>query len=196
MDLYEIEKIVSTGESETVEFKKSIAQPARLGETLCALLNTSGGYLFVGVGSDGKLLGQHVTDNTLREIAHMLSKIDPPDMVEMNRTRFKDGKELLVLAARPVKMYRPFTFEGRAYQRVGSTTRLMPQQTYQRLLLEKTHTNHRWESEPAVGYKIANLDEKEILRTVRLGVQAGRLPENVGENIPEPALGIVSKYYV
>jgi len=127
----------------------------------------------------------HITDRTLREAAHMLSKIDPPNMVQLERFPCKNGKELLVFIAQPLKIYRPFSYEGRAYQRVGSTTSLMPSHTYQKLLLEKNHTNHRWESEPAKSARIFDLDQEEILRTVRLGIQSGRLPENIGDNISD-----------
>lgn len=183
MDLLDLEQLVSFGESETIEFKKSTSHLSSVGETLCAFLNGSGGQVFIGVGSDGKLVGQHITDNTLREVATMLSKLDPPNMVEMELLKIKDGKKLLIFTTHPNKIYRPFTFEGRAYQRTGSTTSIMPHQTYQRHLLDKMHSNKRWESEVAIGYHISDLDTEEILRTARLGVQAGRIPENIGDNI-------------
>jgi predicted HTH transcriptional regulator len=41
--------IAAVGESETVEFKKSTAQFARAGETLCAFLNANGGRVFIGI---------------------------------------------------------------------------------------------------------------------------------------------------
>lgn len=184
MDLIDLEKITSTGETETVEFKKSTSYLTSVGESLCAFLNNNGGQVLIGVGSDGKLTGQHISDNTLREAATMLSKLDPPNMIEMNRFPLKDNKEILIFLAHPNKSLRPFTFDGKAYQRVGSTTSIMPQQTYQRLLLDKLHANRRWESETARGSQISDLDTEEILRTVRLGIQAGRIPENIGDNIP------------
>lgn len=184
MKLSDLEQLVSHGESETIEFKKSTSHLSGVGETLCAFLNGNGGQVFIGVGADGKLVGQHLTDNTLREIATMLSKIDPPNMVEMEHLKVKDEKNFIIFTTHPSKIYRPFTFEGRAYQRIGSTTSIMPHQTYQRYLLDKMHSNKRWENEIAIGYQISDLDSEEILRTVRLGVQAARIPENIGDNIP------------
>lgn len=49
MQLAESEGIVASGESETVEFKKSTAQLARCGETLSAFLNGQGGRVFIGI---------------------------------------------------------------------------------------------------------------------------------------------------
>jgi len=185
MNLHEIEQIAASGESEVVEFKKATSQLSRVGETLCAFLNGNGGQVLIGISSDGKLVGQHVTDSTLREMATMLARLDPPNMVDLKHIAYKDAKEILVLTASPLVAYRPFTFEGRAYVRVGSTTSLMPPQTYQRFLLEKAHANHRWENEPALTHQISDLDSQEILRTARLGVQAGRIPENIGDNLSD-----------
>ena len=63
---------------------------------------------------------------------------------------------------------RPYAFDGRPYQRIGSTTSIMPQTTYQRLLNERTHSRIRWENQAAEGCEIADMDSEEILRTVRL----------------------------
>jgi ATP-dependent DNA helicase RecG len=61
----------------------------------------------------------------------------------------------------------------------------MPQATYQRLLNERAHSLARWENQTAGGYGNAHLDSEEILRTVRLGIAAGRLPESTGSSIPD-----------
>jgi len=61
----------------------------------------------------------------------------------------------------------------------------MPQQRYQQLLLERVHSRYRWENEPATGIGINELDHEEILRTVRLGIETGRLPESTGNNVDD-----------
>ncbi len=47
---------------------------------------------------------------------------------------------------------------GRPYVRVGSTTRRMPQEKYERLLLQRGHARRRWENQPAEGLKLKDLD--------------------------------------
>jgi ATP-dependent DNA helicase RecG len=51
----------------------------------------------------------------------------------------------------------------------------MPQAEYQRRLLERDHSRHRWENQPAIGYTIDDLDAKEIQQTVTESLAAGRL---------------------
>lgn len=185
MDLAEIRKLVDGGESEKVEFKKSTGQLTRAGETLCAFLNAGGGQVVIGVTPEGKIVGQQVSDTTLRDIAAMLDKFEPPAPIDVERVSLKGGQEIIALRATSAGESLPFTFGGRPYQRLGSTTSVMPQQRYQQLLLERVHSRHRWENEPATGIGINELDQEEILRTVRLGIETGRLPESTGDNVDD-----------
>jgi ATP-dependent DNA helicase RecG len=43
---------------------------------------------------------------------------------------------------------------------------------------------HGWETYPNVELKLTDLDEEEIQKTVRLGIECGRLPETTGNDIP------------
>jgi ATP-dependent DNA helicase RecG len=183
MELAELEKIVTGGESETVEFKKSTGQLHRAGETLCAFLNGRGGQVFIGVTPEGRVVGQQVSDATLREVAAMLARFEPAVVIPLERIRLSSGLEVLVLSASAPAGSGPFTFDGRAYQRVGSTTSVMPKALYESLLLERAHGHARWETAPATGVSLKELDREEILRTVRLGIEAGRLPESTGRNL-------------
>ena len=52
-------------------------------------------------------------------------------------------------------------------------------------MTERAHSRARWENQPAREYEISELDHEEILRTVRLGIAAGRLPESTGNDVPD-----------
>jgi len=185
MDLKKLKSLVSDGESETVEFKKSTGQLRRAAETICGMLNGSGGRVLIGVTPEGRITGQAVSDKTIREVAEVLQKFEPPASIAQVRLNVADNKEVLVLEAFPNPESRPYAFDGRPYQRIGSTTSIMPQATYQRLLNERAHSHIRWENQPAESYETATLDSEEILRTVRLGIAAGRLLESTGSAVTD-----------
>jgi ATP-dependent DNA helicase RecG len=185
VDRNELERLVREGESETVEFKKSTAQPRRAMETLCGMLNGAGGQVLIGVTPQGRIVGQQVSDSTLRDVADALRHFEPPAPIEQTRINIGNDKEVLVLEAIPNPEHRPYVLDGRPYQRIGSTTSTMPQETYQRLLAERTDSRIRWETRPTEGYDLSDLDQEEILRTVRLGIAAVRLPESTGSDIPD-----------
>lgn len=78
---------------------------------------------------------------------------------------------------------RPFVLDGRPDQRVGTTNSVIPQERCQGLLLEQAHARRRWENDVAAGMDIEELDHEEMLRTVRLGIDGGRLPRSTGREI-------------
>jgi len=180
VSLADLNRIIASGESETLELKKSTAELGRAGESLCGFLNGQGGRVVIGVSPGGRLVGQEVSDKTLQDVAAMLRRFEPPAPVEFARVPLPEsGLALLVFAAAPTQDALPFTYDGRPYQRIGTTTSVMPQERYQDLLLRRVHSRRRWENEVA-DVPQAELDAEEILRTSRLGVAAGRLPEATG----------------
>lgn len=170
-----LQSLIAQGESKTLKLKRSTAELKRAGETVCAFLNGEGGKVLIGVAPDGKLVGQDVTDNTLRDVAAMLGRFEPPARVEMSRVDVERGRQVIVLEAVPSRQFAPFVFESKPHKRVGSTTTVMSQEEYGRLLLDRNHSRHRWENQPAVGVRLEDLDREEILRTRTTAIEQRRL---------------------
>lgn len=63
------QELLAGGESQLVEFKKSTSLLPEAIETVCAFANQHGGYLIFGIDDEGKVLGQQVADDTLKNIA-------------------------------------------------------------------------------------------------------------------------------
>jgi len=150
MNFTDLQAMVRQGESVSLEFKKSTGQLTRSMETLCAFLNGVGGSVLIGVTDRGDIPGQHVSDSTRRDIAAALARITPlpPVQIQVIDIPGKAGHAAIALQAAPSENTRPYVFDGRAYMRVESSTRVMPQEEYQRLLLERDHARLRWENQP------------------------------------------------
>lgn len=175
---------IRAGESETLEFKRSTALLNRAGETLCAFLNGQGGKVVIGVSDAGEALGQEVSDKTRREIAAMLDRFEPPAPIVVSEVGLPSGEmKLIVLTAPSQDETRPFTFDGRAYQRVQTTTSVMPQERYDALLLERSHARRRWENQPAVDVTLEDLDREEVLRTRDAGVRQRRISAETSTDV-------------
>lgn len=178
MDFEKLQILDAQGESERLELKKTTGQLLKAGKTLCGFLNGSGGVLLFGVAPDGAIPGQLVADGTLRDIAAMLQELEPRHPVGIQRVSVPGtAREVIILEADPRADLKPFTFDGRAYERTGTTVTPMSQRRYEELLLNRSHTRHRWENSAAGGIGIGDLDEEEILRTTSLGLTSGRMPE-------------------
>lgn len=180
-----IRQLISEKENGRVEFKETTGQIERGMETLCAFLNGDGGTVLFGITDKGKIVGQEVSDKTKRDIAEAIGRLEPSPAVQIYYVPLQDSdRKIIALHVEDSTLSRPYCYKGRAYMRVESVTTTMPQAKYNDLLIQREETRHGWETYPNADLKISDLDEDEIRKTVRLGVECGRLPETTGNDIP------------
>lgn len=177
MHFEKLKELVANGESSCLEFKKSTTQLKAAFETLCGFLNNRGGTVLLGVTDQGKIVGQEVSDATRQEIAKEIHKLEPPYEVTVEYIPVENGKEVIALHALELT-YPPYIYDGRAYQRIQSTTVRMPQHQYEQLLIKRGHLKYAWDESSAVGYNVSDLDHEEIYRTLRQGIAANRISES------------------
>lgn len=179
-----IKQLTAEKENEKVEFKETTGQLERGMETLCAFLNGEGGTVLFGVTDKGKIIGQDLSDKTKREIAEAINRLEPTAAVQISYVPLQDSeKKVITFHVEDARLNRPFCYKGRAYMRVESVTTTMPQSRYNELLIQREEIRHGWETYPNTDLKLTDLDETEIRKTVRLGVECGRLPETTGSDI-------------
>ena len=78
MTIDDIKALITSGESMTLELKKTTGELKDGMHSACAFLNTEGGWLIFGVTPNShKIVGQEVTDNTQQEIAQALAGLKP-----------------------------------------------------------------------------------------------------------------------
>lgn len=174
IDFEELKTLVAQGESHILEFKKSTTQLKAAFETLCGFLNGHGGTVLIGVTDGGKILGQHVSDETRQDIAKEVAKIEPPIEISITYIPVGDGKHVIALRTES-RQYPPYAFDARPFTRNQSTTSKMPQHQYEQLLVKRNHINYAWDDALASGYEIDDLDQEEILRTIKEGVDQNRI---------------------
>ena len=175
MNLKDLKKIAKNGESDTVEFKLSTGQLNRGVETLCAFLNSKGGTLFLGIKDDGEIVGEKITDNTKREIANQLNRIEPHPHIDTIFVSVGKDKEVIVLVAKP-EANGPYVCNGRPYVRIQSTTKIMPQEEYKRIL-HALAPQTDWECLTTNDCSINDIDKDLIRKVIDMAVTSGRLTE-------------------
>jgi ATP-dependent DNA helicase RecG len=163
----------ASGESETLEFKRTTGERREAARTACAMLNHRGGRVLFGVEAGGRVIGQQVSEHTIEEVAQELRLIDPPAFPNIDGEELGNGRQVLVVTV-PIGQNRPYSYKGTAYRRVGNTSPVMSRDEYNRVLLERLHGEHRWENGPAAGWTVADLDAAEIVRTVDEAIRRGR----------------------
>ena len=66
MNIDDIKAIIAKDENRVLELKKTTGELIKGMQTLCAFLNSDGGWLFFGITPKLEVLGQNVTDSTQR----------------------------------------------------------------------------------------------------------------------------------
>ena len=174
MNLKELENLITKGESDRLEFKRSTGQRSQAARTVCAMLNGLGGFVFFGISDQGKLVGQEVTAKTLEDVANEIRQIEPPAFPDMETVALPSGNA--VIALRVPGSGGLYAYKGRPYIRNGPTTIQMPRAEYDRRLIEKLHATKRWENEPVEpGVTVGDLDAEEIRITLDNAIRLGRL---------------------
>ena len=141
MTIDDIKKMIIGDETRTLELKKTTGELKDAMHSLCAMLNSDGGYVVIGIAPTSlRIVGQMVTANTRQEIAREIRKLEP--FVNMN-VEYVDvpesgGMQLIVLHAdKNMFANAPYVFDGKPYYKLESTTMMMPQQMYEDLLRKR-----------------------------------------------------------
>lgn len=108
MNRTELEALVSEGESEQIEFKKTTGVRSDACKTICAMLNGRGGFVFFGIRNDGQIVGQEVTAASLEDVAQELRKIEPFPLLQPESIPVGDGRHVVVVSV-PGGMNGPYT---------------------------------------------------------------------------------------
>ncbi len=129
--------LISGGEGQRVEFKRSLRQLSRALKALCGMLNANGGEALVvfGIGPDGQVVG--IDPANLESARRSLSQAVRNNIRPALRPRLEvahlDGRTLVALSATRPRDVPVYECDGRAYIRVGSQTlRMSP---FERLAL-------------------------------------------------------------
>ena len=102
MTIDDIKDLIKIDETRTVELKKTTGELKDGMHSLCAMLNSDGGYVIFGIAPKTlKIIGQMVSDKTRQEIAWELRKIEPcvNVAVEYVTVPDTDGQQVVVLHA-------------------------------------------------------------------------------------------------
>ena len=182
MTIEEIKALIASDESRTLELKKTTGELKDGMHAACAFLNTEGGWLIFGVAPKSlKIVGQQVTDDTKRELAQALAGLEPAydiPPIYVDVPEYPGNKVIAFHFDGWEWGQKPYTFRGRPYYKIESTTKIMPRDMYdERIRVHEPHS-YSWESFPAKGVSFSDLNKDRILGCIRLGVDGGRIPES------------------
>jgi ATP-dependent DNA helicase RecG len=166
MKINELNKIIDSGETETVEFKESPADA--FFKTLSAFANSKGGIVFLGIDKKAGIVGVDSSADFLTDLTNRI--VDKLSLYPDIETIDIQGKR--VLAVKIIRPGFPVSFQGRYYERIGNTTREMSPQKLQALLLSKSP----WDSITG-DFSFDEIDQDAVELFARLATDARRLTD-------------------
>ncbi len=152
--------LISKGESETLEFKESLALKDEIGEGVSALSNTNGGIILVGVNDRSEIIGVQTGKKTLEDLAnyiktntdnHVFPKISPVNV---------EGKEIIIIEVKECDE-KPVFFKGKAYIRVGKSRHKLSASEIRKLAKESGKMVY-WDEHICENAALADIDEEKV----------------------------------
>jgi predicted HTH transcriptional regulator len=141
-----LKELIQSGESQTVEFKKSLSLRDEGLEALCAMVNSdlARGTVVFGVANDGTVSGIEGgnLDAAQRSLSQVVTnKFDPPLIVRMEIAEVSDKRVLCITAERSRDI--PYhEYDGRAWIRQGSEKRRLSLAEKQQLAKRRSRDSH------------------------------------------------------
>ncbi|ODS40965.1 hypothetical protein BEH94_10755 [Candidatus Altiarchaeales archaeon WOR_SM1_SCG] len=155
-----LKELLKKGESENVEFKKSLRLKDQIGEAASALSNTKGGTIVVGFDEDkNKITGVEIGKNTIEELANYIKQHTDPQVFPSIGIDSLEDKKIIEIEI-PESQEKPVLFKGRAYKRVGRSRHRISSSEIRKLVIESKKIY--WDGLICDGAILDDIDEEKV----------------------------------
>ncbi|MFH1588146.1 MAG: ATP-binding protein [Candidatus Diapherotrites archaeon] len=147
-------------ESEALELKKSTSELKEAVISITAILNKrQKGGLYFGIKNNGTIIGQTVTENTIREISKTISDYIEPKIYPKIKEIIIEEKTCVFVEFSGNET--PYFAYGRSYLRVGDENKQVNRAELKRMLLEKSNSM-QWDREICKDASIKDINAQKI----------------------------------
>ena len=169
-----MQKFYSIGaETEQIEFKKSTGELKEAVISIASILNKHGsGKLYFGVKNNGEVIGQEISENTLRDVSQAISyHIKPAIYPEI---AVKTYGKLKVICVKFDGNRAPYLAYNIPRIRVADEDKVMDQETYDELLSRRSDTLKSWELHVSE-YTLNDIVETDFKSYLKKAKDVGRI---------------------
>ena len=161
----DIQKMLSLGEGQRVEFKSNTKNTDALGRVICGFLNTTGGYLICGIEDRGKVLGVEASDEAVAILERKLHDGLSPKALVSVQVQPIEGKPVIVIEV-PAGKDVPYAFRDAIYIRVGESTQRADAETIRDIVMRRQIEPERWERRFSFADVESDVDSAEVRSAV------------------------------
>lgn len=160
----EIKDILKEGETNAIEFKIN-ANKKSIGNSICALLNSEGGRILVGISDEAKIKGVENPEQVSEDLKkHLIEEIVPDTPIDIS-IEYIDDKAVIVLKVSEGSK-QPYIYDGNIYYRRGSNTVKATSKEISKLIHQREVDEQHWERQVFLGFTWNDLDHKLIENTL------------------------------
>ena len=148
-------------ESEILEFKKSTSELKEAVISIASILNKHcKGEVYFGIGAGGEVIGQSISDATLREISKVISDHIEPKIFPKIEQITLEGKPCIKVEFEGKEI--PYFAYGRVHIRIGSENRPISAKELENIILHKNKENMRWDNQVCEKADLNDIDENKV----------------------------------
>ncbi len=179
-----LKELLLRGESEIIEFKKSLSEWKEIVETVSAFSNTKGGIIVVGVDDKRKGYRISVGKNTIEDLTNkILTNIDPKIYPEITIESIEDIKLILIKVEKfPYDVVLAF---GRPFKRVGRSTVKMGKDEHKKRILEIHRKKIYFDGQIMEGANIEDIDEDKLKSFIKKAKERRNLAIEETDDTPD-----------
>ncbi len=146
-------------ESETIEFKKSVAELNDSLKSISAILNKhQKGDIYFGIKNDGSPVKNSISDKTLRDVSQSRSSKIEPRIYPIIKTEILNGIEVINVSFDGSNI--PYSAEGRYYIRVADEDRQLSAAELKKLMI--TNKNYKWDTSFNQSASLKDIEIKKV----------------------------------
>jgi len=155
-----LKELIKKGESENIEFKKSLQLKDEIGETVSAFSNSRGGKIIVGVDDKNKeVIGVEIGENTIENLANYIKRYTDSPVFPSIMVESTGGKEVIVVEVKEADE-KPVLFKGRPYKRVGKSSHKASAGEVRKLVVESKKIY--WDEQVCEDAALEDIDEEKV----------------------------------
>ena len=161
-------------ETEQIEFKKSTGELKEGIISIASILNKHGsGTLYFGVKNNGDVIGQEISDQTIRNVSQAIQNhIVPAIYPVIDKKTYEDGKSVIYVEFQGNRQ--PYTAYNVPRIREADEDIVMNQEQYFEMMLIRDDGKHAWENQPSK-YTVADINMNDFRTYLNNAKKAGRI---------------------
>lgn len=150
---------IKAGESETTEFKTSLAEWRDVVKSISAFSNKNGGTIFIGVGDDCESIGADIGKKTIEVLANQIKQNTDPVIYPSIHVENVHERKIIVVDVAEYEQKPVFAF-GRGFVRVGKSNQKLGSEGIRNLALNTS--KFYWDGRACVGADLEDIDEGKL----------------------------------